>query len=503
MTFRGRPLVLVSICAVALAGVVVALSSTAVAAPSTVTPISHPAPAASVPIVQGPIANPNTGNFANYPLSQVGYTESEFFFSGNAVAYSSAAPLDTDGNWTAKAATKAPYKSRLVVIKPSNPAKFSGRVVVEWFNVTSGLDAAVDWQFGHDEMIRSGDAYVGISAQAVGVNQLVTSDPGRYGSLVHPGDSFSYDIFSQAGMAVRALASTILPGLHPQVVVADGESQSAIRLTTYVDAVAPLANVFDGYLIHSRSGGAAPLSQAPQTAIDPPATVFIRTDLTAPVFEVQTETDVLGVLGFYPATQSDTRLFRLWEIAGASHVDAYVALQSANDDTSWGADLAQFASMASPPTGISVSLPSGPLNLTCPGNLNTSEHRYVYQTALHDMFLWSSVGVAPPRMPRLAVNTSGAQPAFVLDRNGNVLGGVRTPAVDAPVATLSGLSQAGAPGFCVFFGQTHPLTPSQLSALYPTHRDFVRSWLAAVGRDELSGSLLPADAKRLRDVVAA
>jgi hypothetical protein len=464
---------------------------------------SHPAPSASVPSLQGPIPGPDQSNFASYPLSQVGYRESEFFFSGTATAYTPKVPLTSDGKWSVQPGAQTPYKSRVIVLQPANPAKFNGTVVVEWFNVTSGFDAGVDWSFGHDEMIRSGDVYVGVSAQAVGVNQLKTSNPGRYGSLVHPGDSFSYDMFSQAGMAVRDLASQLLPGLHPKTVIADGESQSAFRLTTYVDAVAPLVNVFDGYLIHSRGGGSAPLSQAPQAAINTPSTVFIRDDLTVPVLNLQTETDVLGPLAFFPARQPDNGMFRLWEVAGTSHVDSYLTLQeSLQDDNSWGSDLTQFATMTSPPSGLTVTLPSGPLVLSCPGNLNTGEHHYVYQTALDDLIRWARAGIAPPHMARFEVDTSGAQPSYRLDQNGNVLGGVRTPAVDAPIATISGLPVAGAPSFCIFFGQTHPFTPSKLSALYPTHADFVHAWDKAVEHDLHAGSLLPADAQHLIDVVS-
>jgi hypothetical protein len=380
--------------------------------------------------------------------------------------------------------------------------------VVEWFNVSAGSDTAPDWGFGHDEIIRSGDVYVGVSAQAVGVNQLKASNPTRYGSLVHPGDSFSYDVFSQAGMALRDPTSTLLPGLHPKVVVADGESQSAFRLTTYVDAVAPLVSVFDGYLIHSRGGGSAALS-APSVSpistptINTPATVFIRDDLSAPVLNVQSETDVLGPLAFYPATQPDSHLFRLWEVTGTSHVDSYLTPQeSPTDNGTWGSDLTQFASMASPLSGLSVTLPTGPLVLSCPGNLNAGEHHYVLETALRGLIRWAASGEAPPHMARFQIDASGPNPVYVLDKNGNVLGGVRTPAVDAPLATLSGLPAAGSPSFCAFFGQTHPLTPTQLSALYPTHADFVQQWDKAVERDLHAGSLLPADAHTLIDIVS-
>ena len=47
--------------------------------------------------------------------------------------------------------------------------------------------------------------------------------------------------------------------------------------------------------------------------------------------------------------------------------------------------------------------------------------------------------------------------AFVLDEVGNARGGVRTPAVDAPVALLRGDTDPGAPVICQLFGSTLPL----------------------------------------------
>lgn len=88
----------------------------------------------------------------------------------------------------------------------------------------------------------------------------------RYGSLDNPGDSYSYDIFSQAGMAIWREYKTVLDGLKPRALIADGDSQSAQHLVTYIDALAPVDNVFDGYLIHSRMPEIAPLQQAPAQA---------------------------------------------------------------------------------------------------------------------------------------------------------------------------------------------------------------------------------------------
>ena len=104
-------------------------------------------------------------------------------------------------------------------------------------------------------------------------------------------------------------------------------------------------------------------------------------------------------------------------------------------------------------------------------------------------------------MPRFNV-TPGSTPSYVLDANGNVTGGIRTPAVDTPVATLSGLAPAGAPGFCVLFGETTPFSAQKLTSLYPSHRDFGRDWDRSVVRDLRAGYLLSQDAAILQDVVS-
>src|SRR6185312_1859012 len=208
-----------------------------------------------------------------------------------------------------------------------DPQKFDGTVIVEWLNVSGGVDANPDWTLTHNELIRDGFAWVGVSAQAIGVNQLrncaiggpVTpacpgpGDPARYASLSHPGDSYSYDIFSQAGQTVRAQSGLILGGLTPRKIIAAGESQSAGRLVTYIDAIQPRDHVYDGFLVHSRGGSGAPLAQAPQPAFTSPFGTMIRNDLNVPVFVFETETDVFN--SNTTDRQPDTNFFRLWEVA--------------------------------------------------------------------------------------------------------------------------------------------------------------------------------------------
>ena len=188
-----------------------------------------PATPAAASVAAGPtITGPLTGGNGKvvlqataFGLDTVGYTQSEFLQSGTATSYAPAAPLDSDGQWQVTPASTGPYTSRIVVNRPTDPARFNGTVVVEWLNVSGGLDAAPEWIYAHNELIREGYAWVGVSAQATGAAATEAADPVRYAELSHPGDSYSYDIFSQAGQAVRDSAATVLDGLRPRTVLAE------------------------------------------------------------------------------------------------------------------------------------------------------------------------------------------------------------------------------------------------------------------------------------------
>jgi hypothetical protein len=108
-------------------------------------------------------------------------------------------------------------------------------------------------------------------------------------------------------------------------------------------------------------------------------------------------------------------------------------------------------------------------------------------------------GTAPPTAPYLQV-ASTSPVVFAKDANGNALGGVRSPQVDAPVAALGGTENTGAGPigqFCRLFGTTVPFTPEQLAAHYPNHQQFVLQWANAAVNGINGGYLLKQDAYEL------
>jgi hypothetical protein len=414
-----------------------------------------------------------------FDLGSVGYQQSEFVLSGTANAYSPVGTMGSDGRWTVQPTSQAPFTTRVIVHRPADRKKFNGTVFVEWLNVSIGGDVGVDWGFGHNELIRRGYAWVGVSAQAVGVNSAKAGDPARYAALDHPGDSYSYDMFTQAGAAVRDQAATLLGGLKPKRLIASGESQSAGRMVTYINAIQPLAHVYQGFLVHSRGSGGSPLSQSPLAAIPTPNPAIIRTDNPSPTIVLQSETDVNE-----GARQDDSPTFRLWEMAGTSHVDAYSVGIGLGDRGDGTGDKAMFDAMRNPPVA------------GCGAPVNTGPSHWLVQTAMRRLNQWVRYGTPPATAPRIEV-TSFTPRTYARDANGNVLGGIRTPHVDVPVAVITNDGQSGPGLICRLVGATFPFDAAKLSSLYKSHDQFVNRWHAAARRAVAAGFLLAVDARGL------
>lgn len=433
--------------------------------------------------VTGPVL-PDSGIRLGMGPQNPGYLKKEYFLSGNAQSYTPALPLPGDGKLIVAAnpvIAGGNYTTRLVVQRPIDAEDFNGTVIVEWLNVTAGSDSPPDWIQAHNEFVRSGYAWIGVSAQAVGVNALKSgAGAARYASLLHPGDSYSYSIFSDVGLAAKEAASKLLGGLTAERVVAAGQSQSAFRLVTYIDAVHPLEQVYDGYLVHSRWGYGSAISQAPLPDHSFPAPAPIRDDLDVPVMIVQAEGDVLA--SNLAARQPDTGMIRQWEMAGTSHADAYT-LQGLSDPGDGSGALAMFGYMR---------VPYNPLG--CASPINAGSHHWILQAAFHGLDTWMRTGVAPPSAPLIEVSSTSPL-AFARDANGNALGGVRSPHVDVPVATLDSVNSGGF--FCTLFGRTTPLPVPQIQSLYTDKADFMSKWLDAINLNVANGYLLAADAAEL------
>lgn len=263
-------------------------------------------------------------------------------------------------------------------------------------------------------------------------------------------------------------------------------------MVTYVNAVHPLVRVFDGFYIHSRSGGGAALAQdaAGKPTVPMLAAARIRTDLTVPVFVIQSETEIPN---FAASRQPDTLRLRVWEMAGTSHAERY-----------------QLTGGGARPMVQSCGNEKDPrLNLP----ISEGPSTFPLRAALRHMERWIGGGAPPPIAAVIETDAAGIRRA---PATGLALGGVRTPHVDAPTRTLSGIrAPAGGPGFCRLFGRTDvwngdadpwdggPGDPSPtpepvLSRLYTSRADYTSKAQRAIDRGIKAGFLLKEDADALR-----
>jgi len=421
-----------------------------------------------------------------FRLEPLGYRGAEYVFSGRAGAYG----VTTSGG---KVVEEAEFATRMLVHRPIDPAAFNGTVWVEWLNVSGGLDAAPDWIFSHTELMRRGAAWVGVSAQKIGVEGggsliglasygLKETNPARYGALHHPGDRFSYDIYAQVGAAVRRASGTVLAGLGVERVLAIGQSQSAFRLTTYVNEIDPVTPVYDGVLVHARGRAAGPLDDETEPAVAlRGGPVAFRPDLRVPVLCVSSETDLM-TLGYLEARQEDEDSLVSWEIAGAAHGDMYTFVVGPVDTGRLTVEeLAAAWVPVSEVYGMGLDRP-----------VNAGPQHYVMNAAVSSLDRWVESGSRPAASARLEVRDG----TFVTDEHGNVKGGIRTPHVDVPSAVLSGMGNSGHP-VAFLCGSTTPFDEALLKALYGSKDHYIDRFSAAAEEAVESGFVLADDAAEI------
>jgi hypothetical protein len=442
-------------------------------------------------LAQTPVANPTvTGPIPSrsalgdpthdYPwfttqhnLKGVGYVEEEFFYEGTASQFDT--PNGQDG--TLKDSGHK-YRTRLIVRRPIDPKKFNGTVLAEWQNVTAGYDLDAHWEATFEQIIRGGYAWVGISAQRVGVQQepngLKLYSPTRYASLdVTDGgtitnDGLSYDIFAQGMQAVKSPKGVSPLGpLKAQRVIAIGASQSAARLGTYINSLhKQLGGPVDAYLLFI--GGAK-----------------VRDDIPVPVMKILSETDAIGQVA---ARQPDTAKFVEWEVTGASHAGRHLSLNSGSLNRRDG--IVREAAACTYPT-----YPRTPID-----NVLGASYDLIDK--------WVKTGTPPPSAPKAEVEQKqGELPGrpgdpprtgtiydYKRDERGNALGGIRL--AEFHVATSLSTRDNTGNSFCRLYGRYEPFPDEVINQLYPTHADYVAKVKAQTEANLKAGYIQAADAKR-------
>lgn len=426
-------------------------------------------------------------------LAKVGYVEEEYFLSGTANVYE----WTTPGPATVRT-PNAPYTTRVLVRRPISKVRFSGRVVVEMLNPSNLFDLNLAWAVSSGQIVRNGDAWVGLTAKPVAAVTLKTFDPVRYGaiSFANPlpatdarncavtGDGAKtsenglvWDMNSQAGAWIRSRDPSnpftygSRGGPHPvKRLYGWGYSQTGGYLYTYINAIAPQAPqdngkpMFDGYLVAVAAGPSA----INQCAGPIPAGDSRRqiTNAGVPVIHIMSQSDYLGAIpSRRPDSDAPGDLYRHYEIAGGGH-----------------ATPAELYTAARPEDLIKGGRTPPPMDCT-EGPRSRFPTWLQFDAALRNLEDWAEKGVAPPKSEPIKVEKGAA----VLDGFGNVQGGWRSPLVDVPTSKWYGNSTGAS--FCRIAGHEEPFDAARLKSLYPTHADYVAKVTASV-RDLVSKRLI-------------
>lgn len=410
---------------------------------------------------------------------QYGYGEKEFFMSGLANVYG----LHENGvNVPIVKTADVDYTTRLLIHYPKDESKFSGRVYVDILNASAGYDLEDIWRRSYENMMRSGDIYIGITSKDSSAQALKNFNPERYAALdwcvdnskkdidwvLNPGNSENglfWDMLSQLGTLIKENPQALFGADLGTKVQSEGksylvgQSQSAFYMNTYLNAFYPyLNNILDGKDIWD--GYMAAVGMSSQTALSTgvsmaAVTEFLKTDEPYIVIQSGAEANYrLSLLAQgrtlydFPANDTDKPMLRVYEVAGAPHADPTAAILPNNYEIA----KANTKNTNGAYTGASRDLK----NYTgdhVEGDLHLDEF---ITAALVNLDNWARNGQAAPASVALEPGK---------DDLDNQMGGLRSPKLEAPIATYYPVINNKGP--YATEGSMIYLTSAQLSARYP------------------------------------
>jgi hypothetical protein len=287
-----------------------------------------------------------------------------------------------------------PYKTRLVVRRPSENSRFSGIVLTESMHPSGNA-----WMFHFTFAYTMTAGHVAVEIVTSDPAQFVAFNGPRYKDLsVLPGQA--NEILAQVGALVRSTQpGNPLAALTIRKMILAGTSASAAVIVNYLPAhtvyrMSDMKPIYDGFLPTSNGANLrsvdVPMIQVPTTTEAMRGTVPTRQD------------------GDAPGDQ-----FRVYEFAGMAHLDTR-----------------NVEAFRPNPCKYPISL--FPLSA-------------YMSVALHHLVQWVDAGIVPPRADRMLVdrNTAIDGSLIALDEFGNPKGGIRSPYVDVPV-TKYGVPNEGA-----------------------------------------------------------
>jgi hypothetical protein len=334
-----------------------------------------------------------------------------------------------------------PYKTRLVIRKPSDDSKFSGLILAESMHPSGN-----PWMFHFTHVYAMSSGHIGVEILTSATQGFAEFNPERYRDL-QIGNGQVNEVIAQVGALLKSKQNdNPLAGLPVRKMILAGSSASAGVVVTYMPAhmtwrLADMKPIYDGFLPTSNA------SNIP--SVDVPT---IQVPTMREVFQGNGPTRV----------DSDTpgSQIRVYEFAGMAHIDSRDAAAYYPDPCK--KPISRF------PLAVYMSV------------------------ALNHLFAWVDKGTLPPHADRYYVdyNTDNDGSMLALDVFGNVKGGIRNPYVDVPAKSYgvpnSGaeppiknphpfIAARGEPAqnqLCGLANYEETLTAAQLKKLYKDKKDY-------------------------------
>ena len=334
-----------------------------------------------------------------------------------------------------------PYKTRIVIRKPSDNSKFSGFVLAESMHPSGN-----PWMFHFTHTYSMTEGHIGLEILTSATQGFIDFNPERYKDL-SVGNGQANEIIAQVGALVKSnRPDNPLAGVPIRKMILAGSSASAGVVVNYlpthmVQRRADMGPIYDGFMPTSNGTN-------------------LRT-IDVPMIQVPTMREVFegnGPVrrdGDAPGNQ-----FRIYEFAGMAHIDSRDAAAYYPDP---------------------CKLPISRFPLAA-----------YMSVAVNHMWQWLDKGTAPPHGDRFYVdfNLDKDGSMFALDEFGNVKGGIRTSYIDVPTAKfgvpnsgseppiknphpfIAARGEAAQNQLCGLANYQINFTPDQLKKLYKTPKAY-------------------------------
>lgn len=329
-----------------------------------------------------------------------------------------------------------PFRTLLQVIRPEDPNRASGIIVIEpWHRAGYWtLYSKVQGYLARE----SHTAAIVVSNQSVLESVIKPQDPTLFGALSLPDTEFTdSEVMAGAGALLRTGA---FPRVIARKIILGGQSTEAYWVRRYIAQEHHVARVagepiYDGYF-------------PAQSALSSPRGII--EDIDVPVIELQGESELIrsfangGTEASY--RRDDSENYRLYEVPGMPHVC-----------TRHGASSSRTSTMKC----LSTNWSNFPLI-------------DVFHVALDNLITWIDRGISAPVVPRIETRDGGR--VIMRDEHGNTCGGLRTSYFEVPTVTIHatcGETPKDLRGErCDFFAWDDPFSAAKLRSMYQTHNDY-------------------------------